>query len=157
LARHVARRMRGTARAVSRALLGLDLVDSFLGPEADSIESSWAAHRDSCMSRIRAFTRELPSDLSADEILARMDRLTALTTECMEPDLAVYFVKDATAKALERLWLALGLPAERFPDLVRGFEGNRTTEMNADWSRLVLRLASDPGLREFCASGCRAG
>ncbi len=146
---HLIRRIRGTAQAVSRAMLGVDLADAFLRREARQLEAGWPDHVERNVGRIRAFTRDLPVSPDGAETLRLMDELAGLGREFMEPDLAVYLIKDTTAKALAGLWKSLGFELTRFTDLVRGLEGNRTLEMNRDWDELVCELRSDPASGEF--------
>lgn len=146
---HLARRACGVLPSVSRTLLGIDLADAFLSREAGRIEADWSGHVERHVGRIRAFTRNLPTSADAAETLRRMDELAGLGREFMEPDLAVYLIKDTTAKALAGLWNSLGFEPARFTDLVRGLEGNRTLEMNRDWDELVSELRRDPASGEF--------
>ena len=85
-------------------------------------------------------------------VLERMDALSAISLDFMEPDLAVYLIKDALNKALLKLCRALGWDEAAFADLFRSFEGNRTLEMNAEWKSCVEALARDPKAQDFVAS-----
>jgi pyruvate,water dikinase len=84
----------------------------------------------------------------------------------MEPDLAVYLIKEAYHQSLLGIWKALGFEEAGFADLFRSFEGNRTLEMNREWFELVAALSADPGKSGFLErlsgahdfeSGLRAG
>ena len=55
LARSAGRALRGRGGSVSRALLGLDLVQGLLGAQAHSIETGWAHHRDGNLRRLDRF------------------------------------------------------------------------------------------------------
>jgi pyruvate,water dikinase len=78
-----------------------------------------------------------------------MEELRTLSLSFLEPDLAIFLVKDSLRKSLQRLWEASGGAAQEFPDLVAGFDGNRTLAMGQDWQVLVKTLRCDPGCAPF--------
>lgn len=156
LGRFVVRLLLGRGGAVSGALLRLDLVQAFLGREAGLIETSWDQHRDQSVRLLAEFASTMSKleapGLTETAVLERMEVLTAIGRDFMEPDLAVYLIKDSLNKALLSLCRALGWDEAGFTDLFRSFEGNRTLEMNGEWKECLAALSQDPGRDRFVAA-----
>jgi hypothetical protein len=143
--RCLGRSLGGTRQNLSRALLKLDLADALVGAQARQIEAGWDRHRDHSLERLRSFDPLGP----AHRLLDRMAALEEIGREFMEPDLAVYLVKETYHKALLGVWRALGLADHDFSDLFRAFTGNRTLEMNQDLDACIQSLRQDPGCPRF--------
>jgi pyruvate,water dikinase len=140
---------------LARPLFNLDLSIALLKPQAIALREGWQAHLRRYVGRITDFnacTARRGGLPSRAMVLARMEELRALSLSFLEPDLAIFLVKDSLRKAIESLWGACGESAKSFPDLVAASTGNRTLEMGGEWQTLVTTLRQDPACDRFLAA-----
>lgn len=138
--------------ALGRLLTQAAVLDALWAREAQALEAGWSEHVSRSLDKIRAFEERLPSGATASKVLALMDELRELGEEFMEPDLAVFVIKDTASKLLEKVWLALDFTRERFLVLASEFEGNRTLQMHSEWQRTAFFLRNDPGRAALVAA-----
>lgn len=154
LARFCGRVVVQKSKGVAKSLALLEIVDAVLGDKAREIEMGWAAHRDGCLENISSFLKKLDAMSGAKpahEVLSLMEEVKVLSLNFLEPDLAIFLVKDSTYKALTQLWLELNLNESNLGDLLMLSRGNRTLEMNAEWDDLIAALKSDRQKESFLA------
>jgi pyruvate,water dikinase len=133
-------------------VLKTDLALALLEPQAREILGSWPQHLRRHVARISEFksqTLRRGGTPTRAAVLSRMEDLRALSLSFLEPDLAIFLVKDSLRKALQALWEACGGASREFPDLVAAFEGNRTLDMGREWRSLVETLRKDAGCAAF--------
>jgi pyruvate,water dikinase len=89
--------------------------------------------------------------IEAGEILERMEELKILSLKMLEPDFAIFLIKDRLHHALQDLWKALGKSELGFVESVKVENENRTLQMKQQWSGLMGILNRDPGKEAFLA------
>lgn len=151
--RSCARRLTRRPAALVRAFFSVELTNLLIGEQARRHRLNWASHMDFHLARLRDFDERveilLRSSPTPKGLVDAMDELRGLSLAFLEPDLAVFVIKDSLRKSLSGLWAALGQDEHLFPLLVSRFENNRTLEMSDEWARLLRSFQEDAGTDSF--------
>lgn len=143
---------RGEAqKRLLKTLRSLYITQTLFQAQAEEIESDWDAHLGKSLASIREYSNSLGlkitpelQEKSAKDFavfaLAQMKELIQIGQVFMEPDLAIYLIKDRTANALLNVWVATGKAESEFAPFVSSFPGNKTLEMNTEWQELTQTL-----------------
>jgi phosphoenolpyruvate synthase/pyruvate phosphate dikinase len=134
------------SKAVSSALFRMRGVVAFIGQQAKHSHQAWDEHVRINRKKIEDFSKQ---QFSSDHLLQYLEELRQISIGFLEPDLAIYVVKDTFNQALEKLWTATGHPSHELSWTLNSFEGNRSLQMGEQWGKLVDVLREDRGVSNF--------